>query len=137
MAATPARRLTDDVPDDIERRLRHLCLALPDAYEEHAWVGTRWRVRNQTFVHVLGIDDPLEGAHVVMTFRASSEEFAALQHAGPPFYVLGWGRDAMGLKLGATTDWDEVAELVVESYCVLAPKKLAALVDRPSTKAPE
>ena len=115
----------------------HLCLALPDAYEEHAWVGTRWRVRNQTFVHVLGIDDPLEGAHVVMTFRASSEEFAALQHAGPPFYVLGWGRDAMGLKLGATTDWDEVAELVVESYCVLAPKKLVALVDRPSTKAPE
>ena len=31
----------------------------------------------------------------------------------------------------ATTDWAEVAELLTESYCVLAPKKLVALVDRP------
>ena len=38
---------------------------------------------------------------------------------------------AMGLTLDDATDWDEVAELVVESYCVLAPRKLVALVDRP------
>ena len=131
MAAAPPRRLTDDVPADVERRLRQLCLALPNAYEEPAWVGTRWRVRKRTFVHVLGVDDPLDGAHVVMTFRAAREEHAARRHAGPPVYVLGWGRDAMGLTLDAATDWDEVAELVVESYCVLAPKKLVALVDRP------
>lgn len=131
MAAAPVRRLTDDVPADVERRLRRLCLGLPDAYEEHAWVGTRWRVRKRTFVHVLGVDDPVDGAHVVMTFRAAGEELEALRHAGPPFRVLGWGRDAMGLTLDAATDWDEVAELVVESYCVLAPRKLVALVDRP------
>jgi len=29
-------------------------------------------------------------------------------------------------------DWGEVAELVTESYCVLAPKKLVALVERPT-----
>ena len=69
MAAAPVRRLTDDVPADVERRLRRLCLALPDAYEEHAWVGTRWRVRTRTFVHVLGVDDPVNGTQVVMTFR--------------------------------------------------------------------
>jgi hypothetical protein len=28
-------------------------------------------------------------------------------------------------------DWHEVAELVTESYCILAPNKLAALVERP------
>jgi N6-adenosine-specific RNA methylase IME4 len=28
-------------------------------------------------------------------------------------------------------DWDEVRELVTESCCVLAPKKLVARVDRP------
>jgi hypothetical protein len=28
-------------------------------------------------------------------------------------------------------DWDEVEELVTESYCLLAPAKLAARVDRP------
>ena len=131
MAAAPVRRLTDDVPADVERRLRRLCLALPDAYEEHAWVGTRWRVRTRTFAHVLGVDDPVDGAHVVLTFRAAGEELEALRHAGPPFHVLGWGRDAMGLTLDDATDWDEVAELVVESYCVLAPRKLVVLIDRP------
>jgi hypothetical protein len=28
-------------------------------------------------------------------------------------------------------DWHEVAELVTESYCVMAPPTLAARVDRP------
>ena len=88
-------------------------------------------MRTRTFAHVLGVDDPVDGAHVVMTFRAAGEELEALRHAGPPFHILGWGRDAMGLTLDDATDWDEVAELVVESYCVLAPRKLVALVDRP------
>ena len=29
-------------------------------------------------------------------------------------------------------DWTEIAELLTESYCLLAPKKLVALVARPS-----
>jgi hypothetical protein len=33
--------------------------------------------------------------------------------------------------LDAGVDWDEVAELVTDSYCLLAPVKLAARVDRP------
>lgn len=35
------------------------------------------------------------------------------------------------LLLSDETDWTEVAELVTESYCFLAPKKLLALVHRP------
>ena len=30
------------------------------------------------------------------------------------------------------TDWDEVAELLTDSYCIQAPAKLAGLVERPS-----
>ena len=124
------RRYTDEVPEEFEARLRALCLALPDAYEERAWVGTRWMVRKRTFAHVLGIET--EGLpHVVLTFRSAGEALEVLRHAGPPVVVLGWGRDAMGLALGAETEWDEVRELVTESYCVLAPKKLVALVARP------
>ena len=48
-----------------------------------------------------------------------------------PFLQLGWGRDAIGMVLTDDTDWDEVGELMIESYCVLAPKKLVALIDRP------
>jgi hypothetical protein len=37
----------------------------------------------------------------------------------------------MGMVVGDDVDWGEVAELLIESYCIMAPKKLAQLVDRP------
>lgn len=129
--ADELRRYTDDVPENVEIRLREICLELPDAYEERAWRGTRWMVRKQTFAHVLGVG--LGGADpvTILSFRSAGEELEILRHAGRPFVELGWGRDAMGIVLDASTDWTEVRELVIESYCVLAPKKLVALVDRP------
>ena len=128
---TPERRYVDDVPEAVESRLRTICLALPDAYEEQAWVGVRWMVRNKTFAHVLGIEFDGKVAEVVLAFRAAADEVEVLRRAGPPFRLLGWGRDALGLSIDADTDWDEVAELVTDSFCVMAPKKLAALIDRP------
>jgi hypothetical protein len=125
------RRYTDDVPEVIEARLRAACLALPDAYEESAWVGTRWMVRKKTFAHVLGVVVGDEAPVVVLSFRSAGEELEVLRNAGHPFFVLGWGRDAMGMVLTSDTDWDEVRELVTESFCVMAPKKLAARVVRP------
>ena len=129
--AEPTRRYTDDVPDEVEIELREICLELPDAYEERAWVGTRWMVRKRTFAHVLGVG--LDGGTpvVVLAFRSAGEELEVLRHAGHPFFELGWGRDAMGMVLDEDVDWDEARELVTESYCVLAPKKLVAMIDRP------
>jgi hypothetical protein len=129
------RRYTDDVPDAIERAVRDIALALPDAYEERAWVGTRWLVRKKNFAHVLGVETDAGAGprrQVVLAFRSAGEELEMLRHAGPPFIVFGWGRDAMGIALDEATDWDEVGELIVESYCTMAPKKLVALVDRPA-----
>jgi hypothetical protein len=129
--ADATRRYTDDVPDHITARVREQCLGLPDVYEERAWVGTRWMVRKRTFAHVLGIDVVNAEPLVVLSFRSTGEEREMLRHAGHPFFVLGWGRDALGMVLDADTDWDEVRELVLESYCVLAPEKLISRVDRP------
>lgn len=131
--ADATRRYTDDVPDDVEARLREYCLALPDSYEERAWVGTRWMVRKRTFAHVLGVEVGT-GPLVVLSFRSAGDELEVLRTAGHPFFVLGWGRDAMGMVLDADTDWDEVRELLIESFCVLAPQKLIALVDRPDSR---
>ena len=36
------------------------------------------------------------------------------------------------MVLEADVDWAEVTELITESYCVVAPKKLAARIDRPT-----
>jgi hypothetical protein len=38
----------------------------------------------------------------------------------------------VGIMLDAGVDWDEVNELIIESYCVLAPKRLAELVYPPA-----
>lgn len=126
-------RYLDDVPEEVERALRAICLSLPDSYEETAWKGTRWGVRKKTFAHVLGIAiDETAEPQIVLSFRAASDELEVLGNTGHPFFLLGWGRDAIGMVLDSDADWDEVRELVTESYCVLAPQKLVAMVDRPS-----
>jgi predicted DNA-binding protein (MmcQ/YjbR family) len=129
--APPGITYVDDVPEEIEERLRAICLALPDAHEQVAWKGTRWMVRKKTFASVLGIDDAEGLRSVLLAFRSEGDELEMFRHSGHPFLMLEWGRDAVGLVLDDNTDWDEVRELVTDSYCVMAPKKLAAQVDRP------
>lgn len=131
-----------DVPPAVLARVRTACLRLPDAYEEVAWEGTRWRIRGRTFAHVLVIVEGrppayaraagTDGPAVVITFRSAGPELDALGRAGPPFFRPRWGPDVVGMVLGADVDWDEVAELVTESYCVLAPARLVEQVDRPA-----
>jgi hypothetical protein len=134
-----------DLPADILDRLRATCAALPETYEEPAWVGVRWRVRKKTFAHAILVDHDSTPAFdavkvllagpdssvCIVTFRSQGPELVALRNAGAPFFYAGWGRDVVGMVLDDGTDWTEVGELLTESYCVLAPQKLVALVDRP------
>jgi predicted DNA-binding protein (MmcQ/YjbR family) len=121
-----------DVPERVMRELGARCGALPEVEEQQAWAGSRWVVRKRTFAHVLTIEGP-HGPDTVMTFRSSGDELGVLHHAGHPFFRPGWGTNVVGMVLDDDTDWDEVGELVTESYCLLAPKKLAALVERPDS----
>ena len=115
-----------DVPDGIARRVRLACAHLPEAYEERPFAGVRWRIRGRTLVHVETVVGP-EGPVTTMTFHCVGEEADALLAGGHPFYP-GWGGGlvAMVLREDGSTDWDEVKELLTESYCLLAPKKLVA-----------
>ncbi len=61
--------------------------------------------------------------------RADPGEREALLSIGRPFFASRVGRDRIGLLLTNDTDWEEIRELVTESYRVLAPKKLTALLD--------
>jgi hypothetical protein len=122
-----------EVPADLLDRLRPVCLGLPEAVEEQAWVGTRWRIRQHTFAHVLTITDGWPPAYAqaagtdghVLTFRSAPPELDALTNAGPPFFKPVWFPDIVGLVLGLDVDWAEVGELLTESYCLLAPRRLA------------
>lgn len=139
-----------EVPPAIVARLGATCRALPEVVEEPAWIGTRWRIRTRTFANVVMVDagwPPVyareagtDGPAVVLTFRSSGPELETLGHVGPPFFRPPWAPGAVGMVLdpdpdAGATDWDEIAELVTESYCLLAPRRLAESVRRPDTGA--
>lgn len=131
--------LPGDVPDDIVVRLRAICRGLPEVDEEPAWVGLRWRVRGRTIAHVrpAAYEYPPEYADAVatgelvtaITFKSRGPELHALLHTGAPFFPVDWSPEVVGMILDEQTDWAEVAELLTDSYLILAPKKLAVLVD--------
>jgi YjbR len=133
-----------EVPADVVTRIRGICLDLPETYEEPAWVGTRWRIRTKTFAHVLTVEDGwppayaraagIDGPAVLLTFRATGQELGALANTGPPYFRPQWAPDAAGMVLGEDADWDEIAELLTESFCIAAPVKLAQLVERPGER---
>jgi hypothetical protein len=108
------------------RRIGRVLNVLPECREDVAWVGVHWRVRNATVAHVFGGEDQL----FRVVFRAEPDEVMALQHLGAPYFRAGWGRNVVGMLLDDGTDWDELAELLTDSYCVQAPRELAARVPR-------
>jgi hypothetical protein len=133
-----------DVPPALLAQLRPVCLGFPESIEEAAWTGTRWRVRAKTFAHVLVIDAGwppayaraagTHGPATVLMFRAAGPDLDALRRGGAPFFAPPWRGDEVGVVLpadAAAVDWDEITELLTESYCVQAPRSLAARVDRP------
>jgi len=128
------KRDRPEVPAVMVRRIRRVLSALPECHEETAWVGTRWQVghssRTATVAHVFGGEDQV----FRVVFRAEPDEVIALQHLGPPYFRSGWGRNVVGLVLDDDTDWDELTELLTDSYCVQAPRALAERVPRPSDR---
>jgi len=127
------------VPLPVQARLRLVCLELPEVVEESAWQGIRWCVRGRNFAHVLMIVDGRPEAYAraasttgpacVLTFRLAPEACAAARYRRAPFFRPVWFANIAGLIVGAATDWDEVDVLLRASYRVLAPKKLAALIE--------
>jgi hypothetical protein len=133
--------VAEEVPAVVLERLRAVCRALPETREETAWVGIRWRVRTKTFAHVLVIADGhppayaraagTDGPVTVLTFRSPRPELDALTNTGHPFFRPVWAPDIVGMVIGDDADWTEIAELLTESFCLLAPGKLAGRVTRP------
>jgi hypothetical protein len=66
----------------------------------------------------------------VLTFRSEAPELDVLLRSGLPFFATTWGQDTVGMIVDLF-DPDELRELLTDSYCVLAPKKLASTVERP------
>lgn len=126
-----------NVPAKTLARLRAICLALPEAYEEAAWVGTRWMIRKRNFAHVVEIRDGWPPAYaraagrdaaIVLTFRAAGMLYDTLRTTGAPYFQPAWGTrwgtKVIGMTLGKRVNWDEIETVITESYRLLAPAKL-------------
>ncbi len=109
-------------------RLRVICLALPEATEKEAWGDPTFRVRDKIFaLHRRG------DGQVSVWCKAPKGSQMVLVGADPTRFFVppylghkGW----VGVRLDAKPDWDEVAVLVKRSYRLIAPRQLAALIDR-------
>ena len=131
-------RRRPEVPKTILTRLRKACLALPEVREEQAWVGTRWRIRKETFAHVLMIADgwpPVyaraagtDGPVCVLTFQSLGPRVDPETFSRAPYFRPLWRPDILGRRLEADVDWRDIGKLLTASYCLLAPKKLAEAV---------
>jgi predicted DNA-binding protein (MmcQ/YjbR family) len=113
-------------------RLTKLSLALPEAKRELAGRHARFHVRDKTFAWYL--DDHHGDGIVSVSCKmplGENREVAALDPARfyLPQYMSHRGWIALRLDVGKI-DWDEVEELVAESYGLIAPKRLAAAVSR-------
>jgi hypothetical protein len=111
-----------EVPEEWLRRLDAVLCAFPRCRPEAAWVGTRWRVGSATVAHVFGGEDQ----RFRIIFRAALDEVMAFESLGEPYFKADWGSNVVGLLLDDDTDWDEVAELLTESYRIQAPARLSA-----------
>ncbi len=117
--------------EDVLARLREICLSLPEAVEKpfggHS--APSFRVRDKLFL--ITSEDGRS-----MMFKAGPGVQEALVASDPerffvPAYVghKGW----VGAWLTVDQDWNEIAELVEDSYRLIAPERLAARIHRPAS----
>jgi len=111
-------------------RLRAICLALPEANESGGVGDPSFKVQEKIFAMQHRMDQRMSlwckapaGAQSILVNSAPERFFV------PPYVGRhGW----IGLWLDAITDWDEVTDLVEESYRMTAPKRLRLQQDQRS-----
>ena len=125
-----------EVPEDIFERVRTLCLALPEVTVrvDASLVTARstaysFDIRRRSFCLLIAIEGARGESVPQLVLRADPGQRLALLSVGHPFYRSRGGRDLLRVLLTDDTDWEEIRELVTESYRVLAPKKLTAVLD--------
>ncbi|MEV0665754.1 MmcQ/YjbR family DNA-binding protein [Actinomadura luteofluorescens] len=115
-------------------RIREICMALPEATEKPfgGHTAPSFRVRDKLFA--MTSEDGL-----TLTFKAGPGVQDALVSEAPerffvPKYVgvKGW----IGARLDVDHDWDEMAELIEDSYRLIAPKRLSNLLDNEASPSP-
>jgi hypothetical protein len=116
--------------EQCHRRLQAICAALPETSERLSHGSPTWFVRDKTTIVTL-LDDHHGDGRLAIWCAAPPGVQQQLVDEEPerffrPPYVghRGW----LGVRLDRDPDWEEIAGIVRDAYCVVAPKRLAAQV---------
>jgi predicted DNA-binding protein (MmcQ/YjbR family) len=108
--------------DEVLARLRAICLALPEATEQGGVGDPTFKVRDKIFAMRHRVDGRMSmwckapaGAQDILV-SSNPERFFVPPYVGHH----GW----VGIWLDVEIDWEEVEDLVEESYRMTAPKRL-------------
>jgi len=111
-------------------RVRALCLDLPEVTERLSHGTQAWFVRDKKGFCTFHYNHHRDGITGIWCAAPPGAQ-ESLIGADPdryyrPAYVghRGWG----GMRLQGKVNWDEVAGVIEDAYCTIAPKKLVALV---------
>jgi predicted DNA-binding protein (MmcQ/YjbR family) len=110
------------------KRLRTICLRLPETNETQSWGHPNFRAGKKTFA----VLEEFAG-HLCLAIKVDFQRQEHLLKVGrfietPYIGHQGW----ISLKIDKNTDWKEAASLVLESYRNVALKRmLKALEDQP------
>jgi phosphoribosylglycinamide formyltransferase-1 len=112
-------------------QLTAIALALPEAKRVTGGRHAQFLVRKKTFAYFL--DDHHGDGIVAVTCKVLPGDNKALAEAQPrrfylPAYIASRGWVGLRLDVGKI-DWAEVKELLHGSYCLIAPKRLAELIE--------
>ena len=113
------------VADDALRRLREICLALPDSKETLTWGSPYFRVGDKIFAGYGETDGrPSVGFKLE---KPHAEMIVADPRFTPSKYVgrHGW----VTMDLADVDDWGHVEDLILESFHLIAPKRTLAKLD--------
>jgi YjbR len=124
-----------EIPEDILQRIRALCLALPEvtvridaSLSPARSTAHAFDIRRRPFRLLVARESSAGQPVPMIVLRADPDEREALLSTGPPFFAPRGGRDRIAVVLTTDTNWAEIRELVTDSYRILAPQKLTALL---------
>jgi len=111
---------------DVLRRLREICLALPETSERPSHGAPSFFIRGKTCFLMLFDNHHGDGRLAVWCAAPPGDQHLLVDADPEKFFVppyvghRGW----LGVRLDRGLDWDELAGIVEDAYCAVAPKKL-------------
>jgi predicted DNA-binding protein (MmcQ/YjbR family) len=120
--ATPPARSAKQI-----ERIRQICLAYPETREDHPWGHSAFKVRDKVFVF-MGVEETQWT--VGMKLKASHKVARAYPFTAPTHYGMGkYGWITCTFSHTDTAPIDVIEDWIREGFLLIAPKKIAQLLD--------